>query len=151
MSRRSAARSQPSALRQEIEALHDAEGLVLRGRGRLREGHAPLLVHGDQVGEGAADVDPDPVHVSAPSGLAARGVRTAPRVPAIPAAPDGRGPARDEAVLAIVGAGLGRALARVAVAAPAARLDQEDVPGRTTTPTSFVRSTRSRRPRERRR
>jgi hypothetical protein len=44
---------------QESEAVDEAFGRVDRGRGALGDGECTMLVDGDQVGEGAADVDAD--------------------------------------------------------------------------------------------
>ena len=82
-------------LRQPIEAVHDAERLVARSRGRLGQRDASLRVDGHQIGEGAADVDADAEHASAPLG-------------------------RDEAERAVPIALLGRAQFGIAPAAAAA-------------------------------
>jgi hypothetical protein len=59
---------------QEAETVHDADGRVFRRGGGFRDDHAPGPVHGDEVSERAADVDPYAVHVSGSfaSGLATR-------------------------------------------------------------------------------
>jgi len=46
---------------QEPEPVEEAFGRIGRRRGALGDGERALLVDGDEVGEGAADVDPDPV------------------------------------------------------------------------------------------
>jgi len=46
---------------QEGEPVDQAERRVGRGRGALRDGERAALVDRDEVGEGAADVDPDAV------------------------------------------------------------------------------------------
>ena len=47
---------------EEPEPLHEPVRWVARRRGGLCDDDGAALVHGRQVGEGAADVDPDPVH-----------------------------------------------------------------------------------------
>jgi hypothetical protein len=44
---------------QKAEPVDQAFGGIGRRRGALGEGERALLVDGDQIGEGAADVDPD--------------------------------------------------------------------------------------------
>jgi len=44
---------------QESEAVDEAFGRVGRRRGALGDGERTMLVDGDQIGEGAADVDAD--------------------------------------------------------------------------------------------
>ena len=48
--------------RQALEAIHDAQRRIGRSGRRLGERDAASGVKRDQVGEGAADVDADPVH-----------------------------------------------------------------------------------------
>ncbi len=45
-----------------VEAFHDADGLVGGGGGGFGQGDVACFVDGDEVGEGAADVDSDGVH-----------------------------------------------------------------------------------------
>ena len=56
-------------LRQALQAVHHAQRRIGRSGGRLGERDAARGVERDQVGEGAADVDADPVQrVNAPAG-----------------------------------------------------------------------------------
>jgi hypothetical protein len=58
---------QPKRLGKPVEAVHDAERLVLGRRGGLGEGDAALVVDGDHVRERAADVDADAIHALSPA------------------------------------------------------------------------------------
>ncbi len=54
-------RSDAQCRRQAVEPIDDAERRIGRGRRHLGEGRAARLVDRDEIGEGAADIDADPV------------------------------------------------------------------------------------------
>ena len=106
---------------QQREAVHHADGRIGGRGGRLGEAHAPVVVHGDQIGERAADVDADAAHVR-PSAR--------------------RGFAVTKPLTTVGGARLGGAARGRAVAAAAHGLDEKTAPGGIGMPTSLVFSTR---------
>ena len=100
----------PSSRSEEPDAVHHADGGILGGGGGLRDGYAPLAIHGHEIGEGAADIHADAVHVSA--------LRSSGRAR--------RRSSRHEAVLDVRGAGGRGAPRRLAPAAAARGHDVED-------------------------
>jgi len=56
------AKVEAALAREQGQALHDAERLVLGRRGGLGHGDAALHVRRDEVGEGPAHVYPDAIH-----------------------------------------------------------------------------------------